>query len=336
MDRGPCGLEGGERLLDTVRHLRVEAWPKVLRDAADPETGERLLEHRRVLRHLIGERCGVARVVARDRLHDQRRIGRGSGHRADLIEARCEGHEATSADPAVGGLQAGDPAESGRLSDRATGIRADRDGGHVGCHAGRRAAARAARRPREVPRIVDGTERRVFVRAPHRELVHVGLADEHGVGLSQSSHHVGVVGRPIAREHLRGTGRRLVGGAEGVFHGHGEAGQWTERLAGFAAGVDIGGLGQRSIAIDMQEGIDRAVRPGDSIQKGLGDLHGGDVTLPDRGDEVDGGEFERLHEESIRDGRAGQKGKGEEKVSGSSRLAEDCRHEKARAVVPGR
>ena len=122
VDRGPCGLEGGERLLDTVRHLRVEAWPKVLRDSADPETGERLLEHRRVLRHLIGERCGVARVVARDRLHDQRRIGRGSGHRADLIETRCEGHEATSADPAVGGLQAGDPAESGRLADRAAGI----------------------------------------------------------------------------------------------------------------------------------------------------------------------------------------------------------------------
>ena len=82
----------------------------------------------------------------------------------------------------------------------------------------------------------------------------------------------------------------------------------------------------------MQEGIDRAVRPGDSIQKGLGDLHGGDVTLPDRGDEVDGGEFERLHQESIRDGQAGQQGK----VLGSARLAEYGRHEKARAVVPGR
>ena len=148
----------------------------------------------------------------------ERAVGGRAGHRADLVEARGEGHEAAAADAAVGGLEAGDAAQAGRLADRAARVGADRHGRHVGGHAGGRAAARAARGPREIPGIVHRAEGGVFVRAAHRELVHVRLADDHGVGLPQPGHHVGVVRRPEAGEHLRGAGRGLVGRAERVLH----------------------------------------------------------------------------------------------------------------------
>ena len=142
---------------------------------------------------------------------------------------------------------------------------------------------------------MDGAEGGVLVGAPHRELIHVRLANEHGIGLPQFCHDVRVIRRPESGEHLRGAGGRLVARAKGVFHRHGEAGEGPERLAGLAAGVDVGGAGQGRCTIDVQEGVDRAVHLRDPAQEGLGHLHRRHLTLADCGDEIDGGEFERLH-----------------------------------------
>ena len=60
-------LERRKGLLDAVGHLGVEAWAEVLGNAADPQAGERLLEHLGVSGHIVGEAGGVARVVAGDR-----------------------------------------------------------------------------------------------------------------------------------------------------------------------------------------------------------------------------------------------------------------------------
>ena len=142
---------------------------------------------------------------------------------------------------------------------------------------------------------MNGTEGGVLVGAPHRELVHVCLTDEHGIGLPQFCHDVRVVGRPESGEHLRRAGGRLVARAERVFHRHGQASEGPERLAGLAAVVDVGGAGQGRFAIDVEEGVDRAVHLGDPAQEGLGHLHGRHLAPADRVHEVDGGEFERLH-----------------------------------------
>ena len=48
-------LEDGERLLDPLGDLGVEPRGVVLRDAADPHAGERLLQELHVVRHLGGE-----------------------------------------------------------------------------------------------------------------------------------------------------------------------------------------------------------------------------------------------------------------------------------------
>jgi len=46
----------------------------------------------------------------------------------------------------------------------------------------------------------------------------------------------------------------------------------------------------------VEEGVDRAVEQRDPIQKRFGHLHGRHLAAADRGDEIDGGELERLHE----------------------------------------
>ena len=272
----------------------------MLGDPPDPQARQRLLEHRRVSRHCIGERCCIAAVMPGDRLHHQGGVGGRAGHGADLVEARCEGDEPPAADPPVGGLEAGDPAEAGGLTDRAARVGADGDSRHVGGHAGGRSAAGAAWSPREIPRVFDRPECRVLVGAAHRELVHVCLADDHGIGLPQPRHHLGVVGGTEAGEHLRGARCRLVSGAEGVLDGDGQSGERPDRLAGLPARVDVGCSCQSSVAVDVEKRVDRPVELVDPVEKLLGDLHRGDVALPDGGHEVDGGEFERLHDQETR------------------------------------
>jgi hypothetical protein len=132
------------------------------------------------------------------------------------------------------------------------------------------------------------TEGGVFVGAPHRELVHVRLADDHGVGPPQPGHRVGVVGRPVAGQHPRGAGGGEVGRAEGVFDGDGESGEGPERLAGLAAGVDRGRLVEGPLTIHGQKGVHPTIHRRDPVEKGLGAGHGRQVARPHGGDQVDG------------------------------------------------
>ena len=136
-DRRPGCPEGGKRLLDGMGHLGVETGPEVRRHPADPHPLQRPLEIGAVGGDGEVERGGVAGIVAGDRLEKERTVGGGAGHRADLIEARREGHQPPPAHPAVGRLQAGDPAQACRLPDRAAGVGADRHRCHVGSHARR-------------------------------------------------------------------------------------------------------------------------------------------------------------------------------------------------------
>ena len=130
-----------------------------------------------------GDRRGVHRVVTRDRLEQQRRVGDGVGERPDLVEARREGDQAEPADRAVGRLDADDAAQRGRLADRAAGVRAERERREVGGDRRRRTAARPAGHPRGVVRVARRAERRVLGARPHRELVEVGLADDDRAGV---------------------------------------------------------------------------------------------------------------------------------------------------------
>ena len=86
---------------------------------------------------------------------------------------------------AVGRLEADDAAQAGRLADRAAGVGAQRQRRLAGRHRRRRAAAGAAGDALQVPGIARHLEGAVLRGRAHGELVHVGLAEQHGVGLLQ-------------------------------------------------------------------------------------------------------------------------------------------------------
>ena len=75
----------------------------------------------------------------------QRGVRDVARERAALVERRGEGDHAVARDRAVGGLEPHDPAERGRLSDRAAGVGADRPGCQLP------AATEAAEPPDEPP-----------------------------------------------------------------------------------------------------------------------------------------------------------------------------------------
>ena len=139
-----------------------------------------------------------------------------AGQRAALVERGGEGDHPVARDRAVGGLQADDPAQRGRLADRAAGVGADRPRREPPGDRGRRAARRAARDPRAVPRVAHRAVARVLVRRAHRELVHVRLAEQPRARVAEPAHRGRRVRRPVALEDPRAGGGLDALGAEEV------------------------------------------------------------------------------------------------------------------------
>lgn len=106
------------------------------------------------------------------------------------------------------------------------------------------AARRTASDAVGVPRVSRGTEGGVFARTAHREFVHVGAADENGVGGAKLRDDRGVVGRDELFEHPGGAGGRFADGAEDILDRDGKAREEPERLAAGTAVVDALGGGE--------------------------------------------------------------------------------------------
>ena len=64
----------------------------------------------------------VQRVVARDRVQEQGRVGHVGGKRADLVERARERDQAVARNHTVGRFGPYDPAKGGRLADGAAGV----------------------------------------------------------------------------------------------------------------------------------------------------------------------------------------------------------------------
>ena len=95
-----------------------------------------------------------------------------------------------------------------------------------------RAARRAARDAREVPRVARRAERGVLGRRAHRELVAVGLAEQHRAGRRAAGASTrGVVRRDEVLEDLRRRGRADARGHEDVLERDRHAGERRKRLA---------------------------------------------------------------------------------------------------------
>ena len=109
-----------------------------------------------------------------------------SRERADLIERRSKGEQAVSRHPAVGRLEADDPAEAPRAGESIRRCRSRAPRRNARGHRHGRAAADPPGVRVVVPWILRRPERRVLGGRAHRELVEVRLADDDGAGGFQS------------------------------------------------------------------------------------------------------------------------------------------------------
>ena len=232
-------------------------------------------------------------------LQEQSHVLGRLGQRADLVETAGEGHQPIAAHAAVGRLQAGHAAQPRRAADRTAGVGADGKRRHPRGHAGRRPAAGTAGNPRQIPRIMRGMEGRVLVRPAHGELVHVRLADQHGIGRLQPGDHRGVVGRAEVLQDSRGAGRRLALRAEHVLDRHRQPGQAAQGLTGRPAAIDLFRPGQRRLGIDSQEGPHAAVVAFDLVEIGPRQFDGRDSSGGQIGQVIGGGAVDQRHDALI-------------------------------------
>ena len=260
-------LEQLDRLGEPGHHPRLVAVAGELADDADPQPGHvavpRRLDHGR---HRGVDRRGVHRVVPGHGLVQQGGVEHGPAERPRRVQGRRERDDPVPGVAAVGRLHADDPAHRGRLADRAAGVRAERERRLVGGDRGGRAAGGAAGHLRQVPRVVDRPEPGVLRGGAHRELVHVGLADEDRARIAQPPGDGGLIRRVPALEDLRPAGRRRPDGGEQVLDRDRHAGQRAERLARRPPAVDVARLRQRVLRGHVQERLDLAVNRGDAVQ----------------------------------------------------------------------
>ena len=120
----------------------------------------------------------IPRISALHRLEQQGCIGDRPGQRTALVERRSKRDHSVARDRTVGWLEADDPAERCRLTDGSSGVCAKRTGRKTTGDSGRRASRRTSRYTRSVPGVQHIAIGGVLVRRPHRELVHVGLAEQ--------------------------------------------------------------------------------------------------------------------------------------------------------------
>ncbi len=187
------------------------------------------------------DRGRVARVAALDGLEQERRVGDVPGQRAALVERGGEGDHPVAGDRAVGGLHADDPAERGRLADRAAGVGADRAGREAARDGRRGAAGGAAGDAARVPGVEHRAVARVLVRGAHRELVHVRLAEHPRARLAQPADRRRRIGRAVALQDPRARGGRDSLGAEDVLDGDGNPAQRAiARFLGFLGRPEVG------------------------------------------------------------------------------------------------
>ena len=205
-------------------------------------------------RHRHGGR--VARVRSGQRGEDVPSLAHGARHRSDLIERRSVRDEAVARDAPVRGLHADDAAERRRLPDGAAGVRSERHRHRAGRHERRGAAARAAWRAGLVPGVEHGAKGGVLVRRPHRELVAVGLGDDHRASRVESLHDGRVVRRDEAIEDARAGGGARAARADVVLDRHRHAGQREPRA--FVVGERVHGRGAltRTLRGDGQDGVE--------------------------------------------------------------------------------
>ena len=223
-----------------------------------------------------------------DHLVQQRGVEHCACARPTLVQRRRARHQAVARHRAVGGFDADGRGQRSGLADRTAGVRPD---GQRRLERGQRrraAAAGSAGHPLDIPRIAGRAVGRVLGGRPHRELVHVGLAQNRDARGAQPHRDRRVVGRRPSLQDLRPARGRHVRGGEHVLERQRDTGQrGRQLLARGHRGIHPAGRRQRLLLRHVQERLIAAVGFGDAVQAGPGDfcrrhLLGGDLCAKGR------------------------------------------------------
>ena len=206
-------------------------------------------------------------------------VGGGAGHHAPGAEEVRPRRLGAGGNEPLGGLEPGESAQRGRDPDRATAVAA----GGEGHHACRQCCGRSARRTAGGP----GGVERVDRWAHHGVVGLGGVAVLGGVGLA---HHDGSRSAQRRHRHAVGSGGGRVGeqgGAPGgaqsgsvleVLDPHRHTGEQEPRRVrtGGERLVERRCSGHGALGVGGHEGADAAVEPFDRLERGGGDLAGGE------------------------------------------------------------
>ena len=293
-DRGAAIAHHVERRLERAHHVAIDPLAQQSPRHADANAaqvarglGQRAREWRR--RHAGGGR--VERVVSRDHVHGERRVGHRRREGANLIQRGRERDQAVARHTPVRRLEPDDAAEPGGLPDRSAGIGAERQRHQPRRDSRGRSAAGSAGRSIERPGVAGRPERRVLRRRAHRELIAVRLADDDRAGRFETGHDRGIVGGDVAVEDPRARRGGDAARAHVVLEGDGDA---EERKAGpVGSGVKLCRPRQRAVGDHRAERAERSVGGRDTIERGAADLDRGRAPRRDRPAHVGGRERKR-------------------------------------------
>ena len=206
----------------------------------------------------------IERIVPLQHLQDALTIDGIPGNRTDLIEARAEGDQATSGDPAPGRLDGSGIAKSRRLADRSAGIAAEMKRPTVTPGQCGGTTARPPRHPLSVPRIGDHTVGRCLVGSSHGELITTGLPHQYCTGSTEAANRSGIFLSLESSEHRA----RSIATAELCrdvhFCGKGDSIEWPKALPLGSPLVTLIG----SLLRGLDEDLDHSVQlPADPLKK---------------------------------------------------------------------
>lgn len=138
---------------------------------------------------------------------------------------------------------------------------------------------------------------RVLVRPAHGELVHVSLADQHGIGRLQPGDRGGVIGRAEVLQDSRCTGRQFALRAEHVLDRHRQPGQTAQRLTGRPAAIDFFRSLKSCLGGDPQKGPHAIVVALDLVKVSPRQFYGRDASGRQIGQMFCGGAISQRHDE---------------------------------------
>ena len=279
-----------DRVPDAVADARLHALAERLLDHAHPQARDRAVETLGVVPPRLVKAGRVHRILARDHREQQGGVPDAPRERPDRVERGRERDQPVPADQPVGRLEPHHPRERRRLPNRAAGVGPERPHGlprrdQASRDRRRAAAARAAGHQVEVPRVVDRSERRVLVRRPHRELVAVGLAEQHPSVGPQALPGRAVVRRDVGLQDLRSARRGHAPRRQHVLQRERDP-RGLRRVTRGDACVGRPRLLTRELVGPRQERADAPVDRVDASDARLEDLDGRALPRAERGREL--------------------------------------------------